>query len=41
MKADYCAFDRLTSNCGSIRHSGDNLDGAGEGDDEVISVNLQ
>ena len=26
---------------GAIRHSGDNLTGAGEGDDEVINVNLQ
>ena len=39
-KVDHCAFDKLTSNCGSVRHSGDNLDGAGDGDDEVITVHL-
>jgi tellurium resistance protein TerZ len=33
-------FGHLYSNDGSIRHSGDNLTGAGDGDDEVINVDL-
>ena len=33
-------FGNLTSSCGSIRHTGDNRTGAGEGDDEVIKVEL-
>ncbi len=33
-------FGHLHSNDGSIRHSGDNLTGAGDGDDEVINVDL-
>jgi tellurium resistance protein TerZ len=34
-------FGKLTGGNGSIRHSGDNLTGAGDGDDEVINVDLQ
>lgn len=30
----------MRSNCGSVTHSGDNLTGDGEGDDETISVDL-
>jgi tellurium resistance protein TerD len=30
----------LKSACGSVQHTGDNLTGAGEGDDEVIMVDL-
>jgi len=30
----------MRSNCGSVTHSGDNLTGDGDGDDEVISVDL-
>lgn len=33
-------FRQLTSKDGSIRHTGDNLTGAGEGDDEQIIVDL-
>jgi tellurium resistance protein TerZ len=34
------SFIKLYSSDGSIRHSGDNLTGAGDGDDEVINVDL-
>jgi tellurium resistance protein TerZ len=37
---DMVWFRQLKSNDGSIRHSGDNLTGEGEGDDEQIIVNL-
>ncbi|WAT01865.1 TerD family protein [Rouxiella chamberiensis] len=33
-------FRKLKSNCGSVVHLGDNLTGEGEGDDEVITVDL-
>jgi len=33
-------FNNLTVPDGSIEHTGDNLTGAGEGDDEAIKVNL-
>lgn len=33
-------FQQLNSRDGSIRHSGDNLTGHGDGDDEVIAVDL-
>jgi tellurium resistance protein TerD len=33
-------FNNLTSPDGSVEHTGDNLTGDGEGDDEVIKVNL-
>lgn len=33
-------FGNLKSKCGSVQHSGDNLTGAGEGDDEQILVDL-
>ncbi|MEO3935609.1 TerD family protein [Dermatophilaceae bacterium Soc4.6] len=33
-------FNNLTSPDGSVEHTGDNLTGAGEGDDEAIKVNL-
>jgi tellurium resistance protein TerD len=33
-------FNNLTSPDGSVQHMGDNLTGAGEGDDEQIKVNL-
>ena len=38
---DTVSFRHLYSNDGSIRHSGDNLTGAGDGDDEVINVDLR
>lgn len=37
---DLVWFRQLQSNCGSIRHSGDNLTGDGDGDDESIYVDL-
>lgn len=37
---DTVSFRQLYSKDGSIRHSGDNLTGAGDGDDEVINVDL-
>lgn len=37
---DTVSFRQLHSRDGSIRHSGDNLTGAGDGDDEVINVDL-
>jgi len=33
-------FNNLTSPDGSVEHTGDNLTGEGEGDDETIKVNL-
>lgn len=37
---DACWFCQLSSNDGSIQHTGDNRTGAGEGDDEQIIVRL-
>lgn len=37
---DSVSFRQLASRDGSIRHSGDNLTGAGDGDDEIINVDL-
>lgn len=37
---DQVWFRQLKSRCGAIVHSGDNRTGAGDGDDEVITVNL-
>lgn len=37
---DTVSFRHLKSNDGSIVHSGDNLTGDGDGDDEVINVDL-
>ena len=34
-------FNNLTSPDGTVEHTGDNLTGEGEGDDELIKVNLQ
>jgi tellurium resistance protein TerD len=38
--ADFVFFNNLKSPDGSVEHSGDNRTGLGEGDDEVIKVNL-
>lgn len=38
--ADIVYFGQLKSKDKSVRHSGDNLTGAGDGDDEQIEVNL-
>ena len=33
-------YANLNSHCGGVKHSGDNRDGVGEGDDETISIDL-
>lgn len=33
-------YNNLTSPCGAVEHTGDNLTGDGEGDDELINVTL-
>ena len=38
---DLIWYQQLTSKCKSIIHNGDNLTGEGDGDDEVISLNLE
>ncbi|MBF0606781.1 MAG: TerD family protein [Candidatus Magnetobacterium sp. LHC-1] len=38
--ADFIFFNNLKSAEGSVEHMGDNLTGAGEGDDEVVKVDL-
>ncbi len=37
---NFVFFNNLKSPDGSVEHTGDNLTGEGEGDDEVIKVNL-
>lgn len=37
---DIISFSKLLSDCGAVKHRGDNLTGDGDGDDEVIDVNL-
>ena len=37
---DFIFFNQKTSPCGSVNHQGDNRTGAGDGDDETISVDL-
>lgn len=39
-KEDLVYYGNLKSACGSVRHSGDNLTGDGDGDDEQITVEL-
>jgi tellurium resistance protein TerD len=38
--ADFVFFNNLKHSSGAVEHMGDNLTGAGEGDDEVINVDL-
>lgn len=38
---DLIFFGKLTSDDGSIHHTGDNLTGDGDGDDEVVKVDLE
>ena len=38
--ADFVFYNNLKSVDGSVVHSGDNLTGAGEGDDETVTVDL-
>jgi tellurium resistance protein TerZ len=37
---DVVYFGKLTSDDGAVRHTGDNLTGAGDGDDESVIVDL-
>ena len=37
---DFIFYNQLKSACGSVEHMGDNLTGEGDGDDEVVKVNL-
>ncbi|NLU69274.1 TerD family protein [Streptomyces sp. HNM0574] len=37
---NFVFFNNLTSPDGSVEHTGDNLTGEGDGDDEVVKVNL-
>ncbi|MGH8475854.1 MAG: TerD family protein [Methylococcales bacterium] len=39
--SDFVFYNNLTAVNGSVAHQGDNLTGAGEGDDEVIKVDLK
>lgn len=39
-QGDFVFFGNLTHSSGSVQHMGDNLTGAGEGDDEQIRVDL-
>lgn len=38
---DFIFYNNLKSTDGSVEHTGDNLTGAGEGDDEAIKVELE
>jgi tellurium resistance protein TerD len=38
---DFIFYNQLVSICGSVEHTGDNLTGAGEGDDEALKINLE
>ncbi|MGM9925394.1 MAG: TerD family protein [Bacillus sp. (in: firmicutes)] len=40
-KNDLIYFGNLKSSCNSVRHSGDNVTGDGDGDDEVIMIDLK
>lgn len=39
-KGNLVCFHNLISGCGSVKHSGDNLTGGGDGDDEQITIEL-
>lgn len=39
-QVDTVWFRQLKSNCGSVQHTGDNVTGEGDGDDEVIKVDV-
>lgn len=39
-EADFIFYNQLKSTDGSVEHAGDNRTGAGDGDDEVIKVDL-
>ena len=40
-KSDLVYFGNLQHDSGAVKHMGDNLTGAGDGDDEVIKISLQ
>lgn len=40
-KRNVVYFNNLQSKCGAVRHSGDNLTGDGDGDDEQVLVDLK
>lgn len=39
-EADFIFYNQLKSRCGSVEHTGDNLTGEGDGDDEAIKIDL-
>jgi len=39
--ADFIYYGHMRSDCGAVEHSGDNRTGVGEGDDEVLFINLE
>jgi tellurium resistance protein TerD len=38
---DFIFYNQLLSLCGSVEHTGDNLTGDGEGDDEVLKIDFE
>jgi tellurium resistance protein TerD len=38
---DFIFYNQLRSRCGSVVHNGDNRTGAGDGDDETMTVDLE
>jgi tellurium resistance protein TerD len=39
-ESDFIFYNNLKSKCGSVQHTGDNLTGEGEGDDEQIIIEM-
>ena len=37
---DFVFYNQLFSSCGSVKHTGDNTTGAGDGDDEALEIDL-
>lgn len=38
---DFIFYNQLRSTCGAVEHTGDNKTGAGEGDDEALTIRLE
>ena len=38
--SDFIFYNQLRSSCGSVEHTGDNLTGQGDGDDESLILQL-
>ena len=38
---DFVLYNQLVSSCGSVKHTGDNTTGAGDGDDEALEIDLE